>query len=91
MTLTTLERVERYRQERAHHDQIRQREVLAMALKPRASHAGIPFTSTGHKTKLKHAKMVDGKLVIEAPPAPSHVRAGQRRKKNKVTGAKPAK
>lgn len=46
MTLTDLDRrIERYRQERAQHDQIRQREVLAMALKPRVrvKALGIPI------------------------------------------------
>lgn len=61
-----------------------------MALKP-GTHMGIPITSTGHKTKLANAKLVDGKLLINPPPAPPHVRAAQRRKKNKVTGARAAK
>jgi len=61
-----------------------------MALKP-GTHMGVPLTSTGHKTKLANAKIVDGKLVITPPPALPHVKAAQRRKKGKVTGAKPAK
>ena len=61
-----------------------------MALKP-GTHMGVPLTSTGHKTKLANAKIVDGKLVITPSPAPPHVRAAQRRKKGRVTGARAAK
>jgi hypothetical protein len=75
---------------RRHHDNARAAEIIAMALKP-GTHTGIPLTSTGHKTKLAHGRMVDGKLVIDTPPAPPHVRAGRRRKANKVTGARAAK
>ena len=88
MTLTALERVERYRIERAQQDQIRQREVLAMALKPRVRvrAQGVPIAGVIVKTT------DTGKTVIvKKDMAPPHVRQGRRRKANKVTGARAAK
>lgn len=53
MTISTLERIALYRRDRAHHDQQRQAEIIAMALKPRVrvKAQGIPMAVTTPKPK----------------------------------------
>lgn len=88
MTISTLERIALYRRDRAHHDQQRQAEIIAMALKPkvRVKAQGIPIAGV-------LVKQTDtGKTVIvKKDSAPPHVRAGRRRKRDKITGARAAK
>lgn len=73
---------------RRHHDNARAAEIIAMALKPRVrvKAQGIPMAGVLVKTT------DTGKTVIvKKDSAPPHVRAGRRRKANKVTGARAAK
>lgn len=73
---------------RRHHDNARAAEVIAMAMKPRVrvKAQGIPIAGV----LVKHTDT--GKtVIIKKDTAPPHVRAGRRRKANKVTGARAAK
>lgn len=82
MSYAALERIALYRIFRSIQDQQRQQEVLAMALKPKPTRKGIPLAGNFAEK--------DGKIV-KKDTAPPHVRAGRRRKANKVTGARAAK
>lgn len=73
---------------RAKHDAERQQEIIAVALKPRVrvKAQGIPIAGVMVRTD------DTGKTrIVKKDTASPHVRAGRRRKANKVTGARAAK